>query len=149
VTREAIARYLAALNDHDPAAVAASVTNDFDNEHTSRLGESTHGRAAYVERLRAFLAEFADLSYTVEEVVVEADRAAVAYTMTCNWQGTHAVTIRGMFRLRVAGGLVAHRVDYWDSADFIRQTGTGPGPVSAEARAADAATQPMPGPTAR
>lgn len=143
MTREAVARYLAALDAHDPAAIAACVTDDFHNEHTSRLGESTRGREAYRERLPAFLAEFADLRYAVEEVVVEDDRAAVAYTMSCSWQRTHSVVIRGMFRFRVADGLVAHRVDYWDSAEFVRQT------VSAGARGADAATPPTPGPPAR
>ena len=138
----AVTRFLAALNAHDPDAIAACVTAEFHNEHTSQLGESTTGRAAYRERLSTFLAEFGNLHYAVEDVVVEADRAAVAYTMTCTWQ-SHPVTIRGMFRFQVTDGLVAHRADYWDSADFVRQT------VSGEALGGAGAIQPTPGPTAR
>ncbi len=124
-TLDAVTRYLHALNRGDPDSIAACVTEDFHNEHTSTLGHSRHGRAAYRERLPGFLAEFAGLHYTVEDTIAEGDRAAVAYTMTCSWNGSTAegrpVSIRGVFRFRVADGLIAHRVDYWDSAEFTRQ----------------------------
>ena len=56
----------------------------------------------------------------------EDDRAAVGYTMTCSWLGGggpegRPLSIRGVFRFRVAGDLIAHRVDYWDSAEWSRQ----------------------------
>jgi hypothetical protein len=35
------------------------------------------------------------------------------------------VVIRGVFRFRVEDGLIAHRADYWDGADFQRQVGNG------------------------
>ena len=124
-TRAAVQHYLDALNDHDADAIAACVTEDFENEHTSALGHGLQGREAYRARLTGFLAEFADLHYDVEEFVVEGDRAAVAYRMTFDWLGDppqrHPVAIRGMFRFRVHEGQIAHRVDYWDSADFRRQ----------------------------
>ena len=123
-TAEAIGRYLDALNLGDPDLIAECVTEDFFNEHTSALGRSLHGRAAYRERLPSFLAEFAGLHYEVEETIVERDRAAVAYTMTSRWGGEgKPLCIRGVFRFRVAGGLIAHRVDYWDGAEFTRQVG--------------------------
>jgi len=131
------------LNAHDPDAVAARVTADFRNEHTAALGQGTHGRAAYRARLPAFLAEFADLHYDVEDVVVEDDRAAVAYTMTCTFRATHPVTLRGMFLLRVRDGLVALRVDYWDGAEFTRQTADPAAPATG------GAIPPMPGRPAR
>ncbi len=118
--RSAVERYLDALNAHDADAVAGAVSADFVNEHTSALGTSLVGRAAYRERLGGFLAQFAELHYDVEDIIVEADRAAVPYTMTFRYDG-HPVRIRGMFRFRVADGLIAHRVDYWDSQEFTRQ----------------------------
>ncbi|HZQ59074.1 MAG TPA: nuclear transport factor 2 family protein [Acidimicrobiales bacterium] len=129
MTRAAVARYLDALNGGDPDAIAACVTEDFYNEHTSALGHSRRGRAAYRERLPSFLAEFTGLHYDVEDTVVEGDRAAVAYTMTCVYHGD-PVSVRGVFRFRVEDGLVAHRVDYWDSAAFTAQLSTAapPGP---------------------
>lgn len=115
--------YLAALGGGDPDAVAALVAEDFTNEHTSSAGVSVQGRAAYRERLPGFLGEFEGLRYDVEDVLVEGDRAAVAYRMTARWRGEHAIVIRGVFRFRVADGLVADRVDCFDSADFERQVG--------------------------
>jgi hypothetical protein len=55
--------------------------------------------------------------------VAEGDRVVVAYTLHATWRGTHDVTIRGVFRLRVQEGLIAHRADYWDGSEFLRQTG--------------------------
>ncbi|WP_331767371.1 nuclear transport factor 2 family protein [Embleya sp. NBC_00896] len=126
-TRAAAEAYVAALNSGDPDRVAACVTEDFHNEHTSALGRSLRGRAAYRERLPGFLAEFEDLRYRVEDLLVDGDRAALAYTMTFRVRvrgsaSGEPVRIRGVFRLRIADGLVAHRVDYWDGAEFERQT---------------------------
>ena len=118
----AVERYLAALNVHDPDAIAASVTSDFVNEHTSTHGVSRVGRATYREALDGFLDQFQDLHYEVEETLVDGDRAAVAYTMTAVVDG-RPISIRGVFRFVVRDGLVAHRVDYWDGADFERQIG--------------------------
>jgi len=120
VTRSAVERYIDALNGGDPDRIAACVTEDFINEHTSALGQSRRGRASYRERLPSFLAEFAGLHYEMEDIVVEDDRAAVAYTMTCTCRDI-PVSIRGMFRFRVDDGLISHRVDYWDSAAFLQQ----------------------------
>jgi ketosteroid isomerase-like protein len=128
-TRVAAEAYVAALNSGDVDRIASCVTEDFHNEHTSALGVSLRGRAAYRERLPGFLGEFEGLRYVVEDLLVDGDRAALAYTMTFRVRGSgrgsgrgEPVRIRGVFRLRVADGLVAHRVDYWDGAEFERQT---------------------------
>ena len=121
---KAVLDYVDALNGGDPDAIAACVTEDFVNEHTSAVGHSLRGRAAYRERLPQFLGEMQGLHYEVEDLIAEGDRCAVAYTMTATWCG-HPFTIRGMFRMRVRDGLIAHRVDYWDSLEFMRQTGRG------------------------
>jgi ketosteroid isomerase-like protein len=114
-----VTRYVLALNAHDPDAVAACVSEDFVNEHTSTLGRSVTGRTAYRANLTGFLADFADLRYTVEDIVVEGDRAVLAYTMSFLLvsAGRRPVRVRGVFRFLVgADGLIRHRVDYWDSA---------------------------------
>lgn len=98
------------------------MTEDFINEHTASLGRSLHGREAYRERLQDFLAEFDGLRYEVEDVISDGDRVALPYTMVATVDGK-AIRIRGMFRFVVRDGLVAHRVDYWDSAEFTRQVG--------------------------
>lgn len=124
-TRAAVLAFLDALDAGDPDRIAACVTDDFHNEHTSTLGHSLRGRAAYRERLPHFLGQFTGLRYEVEDLIVDGERAAAAYRMSCRWLDDdgveHPVTIRGVFRFRVAEGLIAHRIDYWDSGEFQRQ----------------------------
>lgn len=121
----AVLAYVAALNEHDADRIAACVTDDFHNEHTSSLGVSVRGRAAYRERLTGFLASFEELHYEVEDLIVEDDKAAAAYRMTFVVPTPNGrrqpVVIRGMFRFRVRDGLIAHRVDYWDALEYQRQ----------------------------
>jgi ketosteroid isomerase-like protein len=121
--RDVALAYAAAFASGDPDRIAAHVSEDFWNEHTSALGSSCRGRDEYRRRLPGFLSEFAGLRYDVEDVVVEDDRVVIAYTMRARWRGERDVAIRGVFRLWVADGLVTHRADYWDSAAFLRQTG--------------------------
>ncbi|GII94593.1 ester cyclase [Sinosporangium siamense] len=115
-----VERYIDALNRHDPDLIAACVTPGFHNEHTSAAGVSLRGREAYRERLTGFLAEFAELTYEIEDMLVDRARAAVPYRMSCIYHGK-PIVIRGMFRFTVDGGLISHRVDYWDGAEFARQ----------------------------
>ncbi|MGY1771439.1 nuclear transport factor 2 family protein [Blastococcus sp. SYSU D00813] len=125
-TRAAVTAYLDALNTGDPDVIAARVTEDFVNEHTSARGRSLTGRAAYRERLPGFLAAFVGLRYEAEDVLVDGDRAAVAYRMTARMQRDGAaevpVDVRGVFRFRVRDGLVAARADYWDGEVVAAQT---------------------------
>ena len=114
--------YVASFATGDPDAITAYVSDDFWNEHTSALGRSCRGRDEYRRRLPAFLSEFDGLRYEVEDVVADGDRVVVAYTLRARWRGEHDLAIRGVFRLRVADGLVAHRADYWDGLEFQRQT---------------------------
>lgn len=128
-TRAAVLRYLEALNAHDADAIAACVAEDFVNEHTSAMARSVTGRAAYRANLTGFLADFADLRYEVEELIVAGDRAALAYRMSFRLRsaGDRPVRVRGVFRFRVdPDGLIAHRTDYWDSGEVRRQLEAAP-----------------------
>jgi ketosteroid isomerase-like protein len=123
-TRAAVLGYVEALNAGDPDAIAARVTEDFDNEHTSARGRRVVGRAAYRAALPGFLGAFTGLRYETEELIVERDRAALGYRMTARMRVDDRevpITVRGMFRFRVRDGLVAHRVDYWDGEQVTAQ----------------------------
>lgn len=124
-----IRRYLFSFAGGDPNEIASHVTDDFVNEHTAALGESSEGRVAYEARLGSFLAEMVGLRYEIEDLVVSDRRAMVAYTLTARWKGERSVTVRGMQRLEVRGAMIARRIDYWDAAGFLVQ-------VDAEAAAA-------------
>ncbi len=90
--------------------------------HTSGLGESCDGKDTYLERLPGFLSRFVNLSYTAEEILVDGDRVAAAYTMRAEHDDA-PIEIQGVFRLHYRDGLISRRVDYFDSLTFLRQTG--------------------------
>ena len=119
---EAVARaYMASFATGDPDSVAAHVAPGFVNEHTAALGSGCIGRDAYRERLPGFLNDMDGLVYDVEHVVVDGGMAAVFYTMRARWQGETPIEVRGAQRLEIDGGLITHRVDYWDSKVFLDQ----------------------------
>ncbi len=121
-TRAAAAAYLASFASGDPAQVAAHVSDDFENVHTSALGLPSRGKAAYQQRLADFLTTFAGLAYEVVDIIVEDDRAAAAYTMRAEVEGSN-IEIQGVMRLTVQDGLITKRVDYFDSLTYLQQTG--------------------------
>lgn len=130
--RQLVARYLGALNAGDPDAVAACVSEDFLNEHTATLGTSVQGREAYRQRLGGFLGSFLGLHYEAEAVIVDGPRVAVPYMFSGRYRGSNGeypegrpFSIRGIFSFRIEGGELAHRVDYWDSGEFMRQIEEG------------------------
>ncbi len=123
-TGAAVNAYLAALNSHDADRIAACVSEGFVNEHTTSTGTSRYGRAEYRAALPDFLADFQDLRYEVELQLVDGDRSAVQYLMSCRLRsaGDRALSVRGVFVFRVdEAGLIAHRIDYWDSGAVTRQ----------------------------
>jgi ketosteroid isomerase-like protein len=116
-----IARYVAALNAHDPDAVVGCVTDDFANRHTSELGRPTDGRGAYRDALPRFFADVPGLRYAVEGTIVAdgGSPQAVAYRLTADG----GIDVRGVWWLVLRDGLIASRTDYWDSATVLRQRG--------------------------
>ena len=123
VAASRIARsYLESFATGSAEAIAAHVSPDFVNEHTSALGAGCVGRDVYCQRLVGFLADMVDLRYEIEHLIVQAPEVAAFYTMTARWQDEHPISVRGVQRLVVADGLITHRTDYWDSAVFLTQS---------------------------
>ena len=118
---EVVRSYLRAFSSADVDAVAAHVTEDFVNRQPGELGQSCQGAAVYRQRLASFLSEFCNLRYAIEELVVQGDRVAVAYHMTCTYQG-HPIAIPGAMLITLRDGLIAARTDYWDGLSFLKQT---------------------------
>jgi ketosteroid isomerase-like protein len=121
--------FLASFATADVDRIADHVADRFVNEHTSLLGSSLVGRDEYRARLSSFLASFEGLRYEAERLIVDGDHVAVPYVLRARWQGTHDVELRGMCWFEVRDGLIVRRVDYWDSAEFVRQTRPPPEPA--------------------
>ena len=119
---EVCASYLAAFATGEPERVVAHVTDDFINEHTAALGSGCEGKDEYARRVPNFLASMPQLRYELEDVVADADRVVIAYTLH-TYVNDRNVAVRGVMRFQVRDGLIARRTDYWDSLVFQRQAG--------------------------
>jgi ketosteroid isomerase-like protein len=105
--------YLGAFATGDPDAVAAWVTEDFVNEHTAALGSGC---------LPGFLGSMPGLRYDVEDVIAEGEKVAAAYTLRTT-VNERPIAVRGVMRFEIRDGLIARRIDYWDSLVFKQQAG--------------------------
>ena len=125
---EAVVReYLEAIGRREPDRIVSFVTDDYTSVHIAARGTGLTGRDTYRARLDVFLAEFPELEYEVIDLIAAHDRVAVDYWMRGRYAGAgvdHApFEIRGAFWFVMRDGLIAHRVDYRDSATFERQVG--------------------------
>jgi predicted ester cyclase len=114
--------YLDAFSTASADVVASFVTDDFINEHTSALGSGCVGIVEYRQRLPGFIASMPGLRYDVEDVLEDGDRVCAAYTLRTTFND-RPIAVRGVMRFVVRDGLIAHRIDYWDSLVFQRQAG--------------------------
>ncbi len=121
-TSECVQSYLASFASGDPEQIAAHVTDAFENNQMSVLAEGCRGRETYKKRLAAFLSNFANLRYQIEEMIVAADRVAVAYQMNAR-EGEAEIEIHGVMLLTVTDGLISKRSDYWDGLTYQQQAG--------------------------
>ena len=126
--------YVAALGGNDPAEVTARVSENFRNEHHAELGSGCVGRDEYARRLPGFFATFANRHYDVIETavgeLVDDDRTGgsevvVRYRLGADVDGVR-IDIPGVMWISVRDGVVARRLDCWDSLTFHRQMGTTP-----------------------
>lgn len=114
--------YLASFSGGDPGVIAGYVAPDFRNQHLSLLGEGCEGRAAYQTRLKDFLATFENLSYEIENCLVDDDQGAVHYIMRFQQGGT-SFSIGGVFWFTFRDGYIAKRTDCWDGFQYAKQAG--------------------------
>jgi steroid delta-isomerase-like uncharacterized protein len=127
VNEVVVREYLEAIGRRDPDRIVSFVTDDYSSVHIAARGTGLTGRDTYRGRLDVFLADFPELEYEVIDLIAADDRVAVDYWMRGRYAGTgvdHApFEIRGAFWFVLRDGLIAHRVDYRDSATFERQVG--------------------------
>lgn len=132
-TREAIlalfARREAAWRARDAAALAADHT--LDGVVVSPTGGVLEGRADIERIYRVWFSAFPDLSLTIEDLIVEDDRAA----LLCRVTGTHLgeffgtpatgrhIEVAGALIFRFDNGLIAHERRVMDFTGLLLQVG--------------------------
>ena len=116
--------FLDALGGEDVDWIAHHVSDDFENCHLTALGEDSDGREEYCSRLPAFLADFEDRYYRVDEMVHQADESGdvvvVRYTFRAGHQGV-SLSVPGIAWFRVQRGKITLRIDSWDSLTVLQQ----------------------------
>ena len=127
VNATAVREYLDAIGRRDPDRVVTFVTADYTSVPIAARGTGLTARDTYRARLDVFLADFPELEYEVIDLIAANDRVVVDYWMRGRYAGAgvdHApFEIRGAFWFVMRDGLIAHRVDYRDSATFEQQVG--------------------------
>jgi steroid delta-isomerase-like uncharacterized protein len=127
VNEAAVREYLDAIGQRDPDRIVSFVTDDYTSVHIAARGTGLTGRDTYRARLDIFLADFPELDYEVIDLIAANDRVAVDYRMRGLYAGAGVdnapFEIRGAFWFVMRDGLIAHRVDYRDSATFEQQVG--------------------------
>lgn len=120
-TADTVTRYLNSFATGKPDAIVALVTDDFENIQVSELATGCTGIDIYRERLAVFLATFKNLRYAIDELIVDGDKAAVAYTMRFVMDDRN-IEIEGVMVFKVRNDLIASRKDYWDGLTYQKQT---------------------------
>ena len=120
--RDIALKFLESFSSGDPDSIASLVSEDFQNNQISLLGDDCTGRDAYRKRLVGFLSSFHDLRYAADDVIEENDKVVVAYTMKFE-ENNRPIEIQGVMILTIADGLITVRSDYWDGLTYLRQTG--------------------------
>ena len=107
--RDIALSYLKSFSTGDPKAIAAHVSENFQNNQISQLGTGCTGRDTYRERLAGFLAGFQHIQYTAEEVIADGSMVAVAYSMSFE-ENARPIEIRGVMLMTMEDGLIILKV---------------------------------------
>jgi steroid delta-isomerase-like uncharacterized protein len=118
-----LSSYEAAWSAHDAEKVAAYFTNDATYEDVT-LGEVHRGRSA----IKAFAQGTFDMlpGYTIKprSLVLGQGSAAVEWVMSGTYRETgKSFSVRGVSVMQFENGKIRHNSDYWNMAEFQRQTG--------------------------
>ena len=99
--------------------------------HITGIADPLHGIGPFQELLGGMLAAFPDLHFTVEDQLVQGDRATFRWRAT----GTHSgplgaasptgkfVAIEGLVIDRIVDGKVQERWEQWDQSLMLQQLG--------------------------
>jgi predicted ester cyclase len=130
-------RYFAESNKGKAAAMAVidemCATNGVYHRGT---GEDIHGIKDFKQFISEFYDAFPDFHGTIDDIVVEGDKAVVRYTMTCTHKGEYMgvpstnkkVTLSVIQIDRAAGGKFVEGWERFDTLGFMQQLGLAPKP---------------------
>ncbi len=122
--RDFAARYTAAWCSQDAGRVAAFFSPN--GSLTINGGVPSVGRSAIAEAAQGFMTAFPDLEVTMNDLLVEGEKAVYRWTLSGANTGPggtgRRIRLSGFEEWRIGGdGLVAESQGHFDAADYERQ----------------------------
>jgi steroid delta-isomerase-like uncharacterized protein len=104
-------------------------------DHGAAPGQAP-GLAGAKQKWAAYIAALPDMHATIQELIAEGDKVAVAWTVEGTQQGEllgipatgKSFRLAGMSIYRLAEGKIAEASEQWDRLDLLRQLGVLPAP---------------------
>ncbi len=124
---------VAAWNSHDVERVATCYAVDYEETDVAQA-DSPRGRDGIRRTAAGYLRAFPDLLVTLDDVVIDDHRVALAW----HWHGTHRgafmnippsgrqVTVKGTSFLTIENGQIRRGTRIWDLAGLLRALGLLP-----------------------
>ena len=131
--QQLIADLIAAWNSHDVERVAAFYAPDYEETDVAQA-KVQRGREGIRRTAALYLRAFPDLQVTLNDLVIDGNRAALIWS----WCGTHrgtfmripptgrAVAVRGASFLIIEDGQIRRGARIWDLAGLLRAIGLLP-----------------------
>jgi steroid delta-isomerase-like uncharacterized protein len=126
------ASYEVVFNQHQVERASEFYAPDY-LDHSAAPGQAP-GLEGAKQKWAAYIAGAPDLRATIQEMIAEGDKVAVAWTA----EGTHRgqllgipatgkpVRFSGMSIYRLAGGRIVEQREWWDRLDVLQQVGVIP-----------------------
>ena len=117
-------RYTAAWSSQDPANVAECYSAGGSLKVND--GAPAVGRKAIMGVAKGFMTDFPDMQLTMDDLLIQGDRAIYRWTLAGTYAGPratgHRVRISGFEEWEMsANGLIAVSLGHFDEADYERQ----------------------------
>jgi steroid delta-isomerase-like uncharacterized protein len=122
-----------AWNEHDVETIASFYAPDYEGIDVA-YSIPRQGREDISQTMNRYLAAFPDMHFTIEELVVQDNQAALAWI----GRGTHrgklmnipptgrVVEVRGSSFFTITNGQITHGLHIWDVAGALRGIGLLP-----------------------
>jgi len=124
------------------AAAMAAIDELYATDYVEHgaTGEDTHGIKDYKKSISELYSAFPDLHFTLDDMVVEGDKAAVRFTFSGTHKGefmgcpptNKKWTVWGIWIDRIAGGKFVESWVRYDTLGFMQQLGLVPTPEKAK-----------------
>ena len=123
-----------AVNAQDAERMLSLVADDFVEHEDLPIPPGDSDRHRVAQMFTSLFAAFPDLTMTVEDTVVEGEKAACRFRMTGTHQGSfmgipatgRSVDMPGIDMFRIADGLVAEHWGVMDNMAMMQQLGIAP-----------------------